>query len=157
MKNEWLPGITNEQHHAMDAISSTKLKIFYGEGPDYYNKKYNLKLIPSPKESKNFRDGTNIHELILEEDKFRANTIVFDGDLRTKKGKEELDFKIKQIPSGSQKIKIIDTETLNMYQSCADSVNSNLLFKELQKCGIVELSGTAIDPITGLAMCIEEI
>jgi exodeoxyribonuclease VIII len=82
---------TNAEHHAHDAVGSTKLKEFM-DSPAMYYARYVAKTAPAKASSAAMEIGTAFHELLLEPAVFEKHYAVMppecDGDARTTKVKQ---------------------------------------------------------------------
>lgn len=107
-KNRWLD-VTNELHHKMKVISSSKLKFFKsykeneqgkqtdGPSPLSFYEKYVLGNVKF-ESNDNFRIGTLAHLAVLEPEKFESSVIVCELDQRTTEFKEYLKSLVQPIP-----------------------------------------------------------
>jgi hypothetical protein len=75
--------ITNEEYHSLPSISATGLKTFLKSPAHYKASQENKEDTPA------FRAGRMIHSGVLEPETFNDHYAVFEGDRRTKVGKED--------------------------------------------------------------------
>ena len=82
MKNEVIMGMSNEEYHERSEVSASMIKTVVNKTP------LHLKAPPKP-ETPAMKIGTMVHAAILEPELFYRDYAIFDGDRRTKAGKEE--------------------------------------------------------------------
>jgi hypothetical protein len=101
--NRWLPGLSNEEHHSLPAISSSAVKYFHKNSPQAFYRKYVLREFKEMGFRDEFRVGTLIHLAILEPEKFEKYVKICDSDQRTKDFK---DYRRELIQTLNNRIKI---------------------------------------------------
>jgi len=94
-----------QAYHTRAEVSSSALKKIYKKSVWHW-------LNEPPMETKSLTIGTNVHDILQDNTYLERKFIAFNGDLRTKKGKEEKAAIEKEHPG---KI-IIKQEELEMYQ-----------------------------------------
>lgn len=87
--NRWLDGLTNAQHHALPAISSSAVKYWHKKkSPWAFYQKYIAKQVTPVEFKPEFKMGTLIHLALLEPEKFDKYVFVCDEALNTNKYKD---------------------------------------------------------------------
>jgi len=139
---------TNEQYHANDAISHSKLELFRRRPISYY-RRFVGKTLARPEATEAFRIGSAAHCAILEPDTFYARYAMRpEGiDRRTKAGKEEF---AKFEAENAGKV-VIDSDELGDVREMAAAVSNHPLASELLDCGTSELSWR-ISPENGIPL-----
>jgi hypothetical protein len=86
--NRWLHSLTNAEHHALPAISSSAVKYFDSNSNQAFYRKYIAHEMRNEASREEFRIGTLIHLAILEPAKFERYVKTCDSDQRTKDFKD---------------------------------------------------------------------
>jgi len=86
--NRWLQGLSNSEHHALPAISSSAIKYFHKNSPWAFHQKYVLKEVEPIEFKSEFKMGTLIHLALLEPAKFDKYVVVCDEAINTNKYKD---------------------------------------------------------------------
>jgi hypothetical protein len=125
--NRWLDGLSNSEHHALPAISSSAIKYFHKNSPWAFYKKYVLKEAKPSEFKPEFKTGTLIHLALLEPEKFEKTVVVCDETVTTNKFKE---FREKFLDSVKPKISLVSPilpiiEDKNEPE-CPDSIESEV-------------------------------
>jgi exodeoxyribonuclease VIII len=139
---------TNEQYHANEAISHSKLELFRRRPISYY-RRFIAKTVARPEASEAFRLGSAAHCAVLEPDAFWARYALRpEGiDRRTKAGKEEFaKFEAENIGKT-----VIDQGEAGSVREMTAAVNSHPLASQLLAAGSPELSWR-VSPVNSLAL-----
>ena len=139
---------TNEQYHANDAISHSKLELFRRR-PISYFRRFIGKTLARPEATAAFRLGSAAHCAVLEPDAFWARYALRpEGiDRRTKAGKEEFaKFEAENIGRT-----VIDQDEAGSVREMAVAVQNHPLASQLLAAGSPELSWR-VSPAGGMAL-----
>lgn len=139
---------TNEQYHANDAISHSKLELFRRR-PISYFRRFVAKTLARPETTEAFRLGSAAHCAVLEPDQFWSRYALRpDGiDRRTKVGKEEFArFEAENIGKT-----VIDQGEAGSVREMAVAVQNHPLASQLLAAGSPELSWR-VTPAGGMAL-----
>jgi len=110
--NRWLEGLTNSQHHALPAISSSAIKYWHKKkSPWAFYQKYVAKQVTPIEFKPEFKMGTLIHLALLEPEKFDKYVFVCDDAANTNKYKDFKDGILNsfKLPELLQPILSLDT------------------------------------------------
>lgn len=124
--NRWLNGLSNSEHHALPAISSSAIKYFHKNSPWAFYKKYVLKEVKPVEFKPEFKMGTLIHLAILEPEKFEKTVFICDEGANTNKYK---DFRNGLLDSIKQPL--LKPISPKNNPECAESIESNI-YKEAE-------------------------
>lgn len=105
--NRWLEGVTNEQHHAHYALTSSKIKEWGSVSKEYWYKKNVLRSVKekiTAERRKTFLTGTLFHMLALETERFEKTVSVCDLAGNTNDYKDFVNEKFGVKPKGRQLI-----------------------------------------------------
>ncbi len=131
--------IPADEYHAIDAVSNSLITQIL-RSPAHAR----AYLTQQREPTKAMEFGTAFHAAILEPLSFARTYDVFDGDRRTKAGKEEYE---RLTSSG---IKLLSADDMATIQGMMQSVHSHVAAAELLREGEAELSVTWTDDATGL-------
>lgn len=139
---------TNEQYHANDAISHSKLELFRRRPISYY-RRFIAKTVARPEPTEAFRLGSAAHCAVLEPNQFWDRYALRpEGiDRRTKIGKEEF----ARFESENIGKTVIDQSEAGSVREMTAAVNSHPLASQLLSQGQPELSWR-VSPAGGMAL-----
>jgi exodeoxyribonuclease VIII len=139
---------TNEQYHANDAISHSKLELFRRRPISYY-RRFVGKTLARPEATEAFRIGSAAHCAVLEPDEFYARYAMRpEGiDRRTKEGKAAF----AQFEAENAGKVVISSDELGDVREMAVAVQSHPLASQLISAGSPELSWR-VSPANSLAL-----
>ena len=139
---------TNEQYHANEAISHSKLELFRRRPISYY-RRFVAKTVARPDTTEAFRLGSAAHCAVLEPDAFWARYALRpEGiDRRTKVGKEEF----ARFESENIGKTVIDQGEAGSVREMAVAVQHHPLASQLLAAGSPELSWR-VAPAGGMAL-----
>lgn len=139
---------TNEQYHANDAISHSKLELFRRRPISYY-RRFVGKTLARPEATEAFRIGSAAHCAVLEPDAFWVRYALRpEGiDRRTKAGKEEF----ARFESENIGKTVIDQGEAGSVREMAVAVQNHPLASQLLAAGSPELSWR-VAPAGGMAL-----
>ena len=139
---------TNEQYHANDAISHSKLELFRRRPISYY-RRFIAKTVARPETTEAFRIGSAAHCAVLEPDQFWARYALRpDGiDRRTKDGKAAFaEFEAANVGKT-----VITQDEAGAVQEMTAAVQHHPLASQLLAAGSPELSWR-VEPVGGMAL-----
>ena len=139
---------TNEQYHANDAISHSKLELFRRRPISYY-RRFIAKTVARPETTEAFRIGSAAHCAVLEPDQFWARYALRpDGiDRRTKDGKAAFaTFEAANVGKT-----VITQDEAGAVQEMTAAVQHHPLASQLLAVGQFELSWR-VEPVGGMAL-----
>jgi len=129
--NRWLDGLSNSEHHALPAISSSAVKYFHKNSPWAFYHKYVLKEAQPSEFKPEFKTGTLIHLALLEPERFEKTVVVCDETTTTNKFK---DFKNSFLESKKISLEPLSLPPISAKNNpeCEDSIESEFN-KEVEK------------------------
>ena len=139
---------TNEQYHANEAISHSKLELFRRRPISYY-RRFVAKTVARPETTEAFRIGSAAHCAVLEPDQFWARYALRpDGiDRRTKDGKAAFaEFEAANVGKT-----VITQDEAGAVQEMTAAVQHHPLASQLLAAGKPELSWR-VEPVGGMAL-----
>ncbi len=171
--NRWLIGLTNEEHHALPALSSTAIKCFYKRDPWTFYEKHVLRNSGENEKKDEFKIGTLIHLAIFEPDVFHKTVFICDDAANTIKYKEFRSDLLKNFCIKSQNVQkdnsvilsknggyniddggelfIIKSRDMNMLNRIIENIkNHEKIYSLIMEAKHREQSGIAQCPNTGL-------
>lgn len=147
--------ISNEQHHAQRAISSSALKKFCESKKRFYHK-YIARDAPSEAYETKFLVGTCVHMMLLEPDKaaklidftpHRATTKAYDKAVLERFPDADLDHPDSSMgrfmTSFGEHVYMLNPSTYHMVKNMVKSANEHKLYRKLAEPCVAELSGFA--------------
>ena len=139
---------TNEQYHANEAISHSKLELFRRRPISYY-RRFIAKTVARPETTEAFRIGSAAHCAVLEPDEFwNRYALRPDGiDRRTKDGKAAF----AEFESANAGKVIIAKDEAGDVEEMKAAVNHHPLASQLLAAGKPELSWR-VEPVGGMAL-----
>ena len=139
---------TNEQYHANEAISHSKLELFRRRPISYY-RRFIAKTVARPETTEAFRIGSAAHCAVLEPDQFwQRYALRPDGiDRRTKDGKAAFaEFEAANVGKT-----VITQDEAGAVQEMTAAVQHHPLASQLLAAGSPELSWR-VEPVGGMAL-----
>lgn len=110
-----LTGESNEDYHASEAISHSKLEVF-AERPALFKRKYLDKAIAETSKD-HFTFGTAFHEAVLEPELFARKYAEQPADIKVRRGKAWDAFKAEQVAAGLEILRADEIATLDAMQA----------------------------------------
>lgn len=147
--------ITNEEHHAQRAVSSSALKKFCESKKRFYHK-YIARDAPSESYETKFLVGTCVHMMLLEPEKakvlidftpHRANTKAYEKAVLDRFPDVDLDHADNSLgrfmTKSGEHVYMLSPSVYQMVQNMVKSANEHKLFRKLAEPCVAELSGFA--------------